>query len=234
MSTAFRMGNILRAALAAGSVLMVIALATLPTGCQLTPGGGTDVGNPEMSIRVTGSIRHMDGSPGSGIPLHLRPSSHLGTPDTAEARAPSDSFQQDGRTDTQGFFTFDSVPKGVYRIEAMDTNGRGAVIELDADGKTANLTLNPAILDSTGSITGHINYLRTITVGYPKITIAVYGMDRATFATKDGNYTLSDLPPGKHKVRITDNSDTTLTIVLPDITLVAGQNVTAGSVDLGP
>ncbi len=232
MKNARFLPSLRRGASALAACACLAVLSALPAGCNL--GGGTDVGNPELSIRVTGSIKHMDGSPANGIPLHLRPASHLTTLDTNISPAPPDSFQQDGWTDTQGFFSFDSVPRGEYRIEAMDTNSRGAVIGFSANGSAADVTLNTAFLDSTGSISGHINYLRSIKVGYPKITIAVYGMDRATFATNDGNYTVSNLPPGKYKLHIVVNSDSTLSAVVPEIPLVAGQHGMAGSVDLGP
>jgi hypothetical protein len=205
----------------------LLALASLPAGCL--QGGGTDVGNPEM--RITGSIKRLDGSPAADIPLHLRPQTHLGSPDTTQAPAPAGGILQDGRTDTQGFFVFDSVPKGEYRIEAMDTNGRGAVIEVSAVGESPRLELKPAYLDSTGAIAGQINYLGEIKGGYPKITVAVYGMDRATFATRTGTYVLSDLPPGVYKLHI---SYADYHANAPATTLAAGQKVTVGTVDLGP
>lgn len=217
----------MKRALQALSCATLLTLASLPAGCL--QGGGTDVGNPEM--RITGSIKHMDGSPAADIPLHLRPQTHLGSPDTAHTPAPAGGILQDGRTDTQGFFVFDSVPKGEYRIEAMDTNGRGAVIEVAANGESPRLELKPAFLDSTGTIAGKINYLGEIKGGYPKITIAVYGMDRATFATNTGAFFLSDLPPGIYKLHI---SYADYHANAPATTLAAGQKVTVGTVDLGP
>ena len=213
--------------LQAFSCATLLALASLPAGCL--QGGGTDVGNPEM--RITGSIKRLDGSPAADIPLHLRPQTHLGSPDTTQTPAPSGRTLQDGRTDTQGFFVFDSVPKGEYRIQAMDTNGRGAIIEVSADGLSPRLELKPAFLDSTGTIMGQINYLGEIKGGYPKITIAVYGTDRATFATKTGAYVLSDLPPGKYKLHISYDA---YHANVPETGLNAGQKVTVGTVDLGP
>lgn len=219
--------SMLERALQALSCATLLALASLPAGCL--QGGGTDVGNPEM--RITGSIKHLDGSPAADIPLHLRPQTHLSSPDTNQTPSPAGRTMQDGRTDTQGFFVFDSVPKGEYRIEAMDTNGRGAVIEVSVVGESPRLELKPAFLDSTGTLAGQINYLGEIKGGYPKITIAVYGMDRATFATYTGAYVLSDLPPGIYKLHI---SYDTYHANAPATNLAAGQKVTVGKVDLGP
>jgi hypothetical protein len=115
----------------------------------------------------------------------------------------------------------------------MDTNGRGAVIEVTADGKARQVDLKPAFLDSTGTLTGQINYLGPINGGYPKITIAVYGLDRATLATKTGTYVLSDLPPGKYKLRISMTAPAAFQADLPETTLEAGKKSTLATVDLG-
>lgn len=215
-------------ALLAGLALGVAAFALALSGCM--QGGGTDVGNPE----IRGSIRHLDGTPAADIPLHLRPLTHLGSPDTTAVPSPAGGILQDGRTDTQGFFQFDSVPEGDYRIEAMDTNGRGAVIELRVDGTSPRVDLKPAFLDSTGSLSGQINWLGESAGGYPKITIAVYGMDRTTFATKSGAFVLSDLPPGKHRLHINITAKPEIQTEVAETLLGAGQNVNLGTVDLGP
>jgi hypothetical protein len=205
----------------------------LTAACTLTGGGGTDVGNPEMTARVSGSLKHRDGSPAPFIPIHLRPEAFLTNPDSLPVQ--EGKKIQDGFSDTQGFFTFDSVPVGEYRIEAMDSISHGAVLDIVADGKTELMEIGPMILDSTGSIAGRINYVRPIKNGYPKIIIAVYGSDRWTAATLDGQFMLSDLPPGKYKLHVSTNtdSDTTFTAEFPETELHAGERDSVGSVDLG-
>lgn len=196
-------------------------------------GGGTDVGNPEVAARVTGSLQHQDGSPAALISIHLRPEAFLTNPDSLPL--PDGKSVQDGFSDTQGFFTFDSVPKGEYRLEAVESEDRGAVLEISADGKQDHLALGPMILDATGSITGHINYLRPIKVGPPKIIIAVYGSNRWTASTINGQFTFSNLPPGSYTLHVSTNtdSDTTFTAEFPPLVLHAGESVSVGSVDLG-
>lgn len=221
--------SLFKRGLTALSCAALLAIASLPAGCQLQ-GGGTDVGNPEM--RITGSIRNLDGTPAADIPLHLRPQTHLGTVDTSRTPAPAAGIMQDGRTDTQGYFVFDSVPKGEYRIEAMGSNGRGAVIEVANTGN--GVDLKPAFLDSTGSLMGKVNYLGPVNGGFPKITIAVYGMDRATFATNSGSFVLSDLPPGKYRLHISVVTDKAYAAEVPLTDLAAGRTTTVGTVDLGP
>jgi hypothetical protein len=221
-----------RVLIASGALSLATAALLSVSGCEMVQGGGTDVGNPDLSMRVSGSLRNVDGTPAALKPIHLRPKSHLGNPD---APAAPDASIQDRISDTQGFFTFDSVPKGEYRIEAMDSQSHGALFEFVADGKNAALSIGNLVLDSTGTITGQINYVRPIKVGYPKIIIAVYGTDRWTAATLDGKFTLSDLPPGRYKLHASTNtdSDTTFTAEFPETELHAGENASVGSVDLG-
>jgi hypothetical protein len=174
----------------------------------------------------------MDGSPAALKVVHLRPKNYLGNPDTPAA---PDASIQDRLSDTQGYFTFDSVPKGEYRIEAMDSHSHGVQFEFTADGKNGTLSVGSLVLDSAGTLSGRINYVRPIKVGYPKIIIAVYGTDRWTAATEDGKFTLSDLPPGRYKLHASTNtdSDTTFTAEFPETELHAGENASVGSVDLG-
>lgn len=221
-----------RAWLAALAVLS--ALCALLAGCELSSGGGTDVGNPEFA-RVTGSLRHGDGSPAADILLHLRARDHWASPDsgTQVPLAAAAETSADKRTDSQGFFAFDSVPKGTYRIEGTDGGGLGILIEVDVDGKAARIALAPAFLGATGSIAGKINYLGVIPRVYPKITVAAYGTDRATFTTNDGSYILSDLPEGSYKLHISMAGDS-LSAEVPEVHVTAGQTAQAGTVDLGP
>ena len=205
-------------------------LAAALAGCLA--GGGTDVGNPEFA-RVTGSLKNGDGSPAPVIALHLRTRDHLAPPDSLAPPPAESGIAQDRLTDSQGFFTFDSVPRGEYRIEAKDTLGTGALIDISVDGKTARIALDPAFLDRTGSLAGKINYLAPLPVRgqYPKVRIAAYGTDRATFATSDGSFILSDLPPGAYRLHV---SSDTLSAEVPETAVTAGGRTEVGTVDLGP
>lgn len=204
--------------------------AFLPTACNL--GGGTDVGNPDFSARISGSIKHRDGSPAALVPIHLRPKAFLSNPDSAPGQA--GKAVQDGFSDTQGFFTLDSVPRGDYRIEAIDTSGRGAIMEVSQDGRSDLLTLAPVFIDTTGWISGKVIYRGPAQSPPPKIIIAVYGMDRWTAATIGGDFTLSGLPPGKYSLHISTMANTGLTTLISDVALDAGGRVSLETVDLGP
>lgn len=222
---------------AIGRYLFAAWMAGL-SACNLTPGGGTDVGNPDLNARVSGSLKHLDGSPAAFVPLHLRPKAFLSNPDSVPVppTVPLNGGKtiQDGVSDTQGFFSFDSVPKGEYRIEAIDTLSRGAVMDVSPDGHSERLTLAPAFMAATGWISGTVVYRGPPQSRAPKIIIAIYGTDRWTASTTSGDFTLSGLPPGKYTIRISTLADAALITIPPEIVLGQGEKVSVGSVDLGP
>jgi hypothetical protein len=211
--------------------LAVLSAAAILIGCNAPPGGGTDVGNPET---VSGSFRRMNGEPAPWIHVQLRPTVFLSNPETLSAAVPSEHSIQDRRTDTQGFFQFDSVPKGDYCIQAFDSSSHGAKVLFFVDGNSDRMMLAPATMDTTGSISGKINYSGPIRPNFPKIIVAVYGMDRWTAANEAGDFTLSDLPSGKYTLRISTSSNASYTTTVPEAHLAAGGNASVGTVDLGP
>lgn len=221
---------ILSAFLAMASFALLSSAAIL-IGCNAPPGGGTDVGNPET---VSGSLRRTSGDPASWVQVQLRPRAFLSNPESLAVAVPSAHSIQDGFTDTQGFFKFDSVPKGDYCIQAFDSTSHGATLLFSVDGNSDRMMLAPAILDTTGSISGKINYRGPARIGFPKIIIAVYGMDRWTAANDAGEFTLSDLPSGKYTLRISMPSNPALVTTVPDADLASGGKSSVGTVDLGP
>jgi hypothetical protein len=214
-------------------MMRIIALlaALLFAACTLT-GGGTDVGNPDL--RVSGSLLRSDGKPAAWVQVRLRPKTFLSTPDSQASLDGSNNAIQDQITDTQGFFTFDSVPKGDYRIQATDAGLHGAMMEFTADGKAVRMTLAPATMDTTGRIDGKVNYRGPARPQYPKVFVSVFGLDRWTATNDAGEFTLSDLPAGKYSLRITTDVGVTLTAMVPETPLAAGGQTSVGTVDLGP
>jgi hypothetical protein len=220
------------APLLAAAFLTCLAFLAPLSGCNLAPGGGTDVGNPEVTSRVSGSLIRPDGTPAPWIPIQIRPKAFVSDPDSLQN--PSAGVVPDQITDTQGFFTFDSVPKGDYRIQAMDTSSHGATMEFTVDGHTPRINLAAAHLDTTGSISGKINYRGPPKPIFPKIIIAVYGTDRWTIANDAGDFTLSEMPPGTYKLSISMPGNSALKTIVPETGLAAGGKASVGTVDLGP
>lgn len=216
---------------AVSTVLAALLAASLLIGCNAPPGGGTDVGNPET---VSGSLRRMNGEPAPWIQVQLRPKAFLSNPESLTSVVPPEHSIQDRKTDTQGFFQFDSVPKGDYCIQAFDSSSHGATVLFSVDGTSDRMILEPAIMDTTGSISGKINYLGPARPGFPRVIIAVFGMDRWTAANDSGEFTLSDLPPGKYSLRISTPSSASLITTVPEANLAAGGKFNVGTVDLGP
>ena len=205
------------------------ASAFLLAACNT--GGGTDVGNPDI-VRVSGSLLHRDGTPVPFVPVHLRPQAFYSNPDSAPIQ--TGKRIQDGFTDTQGFFALDSVPRGRYRIEAVDTSGQGAIVEVFQDGLNEHITFTPVFMDTTGWISGKVNYVGPPQSSRPKIFISVFGMDRWTAANTAGDFTLSDLPAGTYNLRIFTNVNGGMTAFVDSVRLEANGRSSVGTVDLGP
>jgi hypothetical protein len=219
------------AAFIAVAAFVLLSAASILIGCNAPPGGGTDVGNPET---VSGSLRRVNGEPAQRIQVQLRPKVFLSNPESLTAALPSEHTIQDQLTDTQGFFKFDSVPEGEYCIQAFDTASHGAKVLFSVDGKSDRMVLAPATLDTTGSISGKVNYTGPAKPIFPKVIITVYGMDRWTAANDAGEFTLSDLPPGKYVLRISMPSYPSYITTVPEAELAAGGKTSVGTVDLGP
>lgn len=213
------------------AAIVILSTAAILIGCNAPPGGGTDVGNPET---VSGSLRRVNGDPAPWIQVQLRPRAFLSNPESLIASPPSGHAIQDRRTDTQGFFQFDSVPMGDYCIRALDSTSHGATLLFSVDGNSDRMILAPAIMDTTGSLSGKINYRGPPRIGFPTVIIAVFGMDRWTAANDAGEFTLSDLPPGRYTLRISMPSNASLIATVPETNLVAGGKTSVGTVDLGP
>ncbi|MEO6094316.1 MAG: hypothetical protein ABIW76_01095 [Fibrobacteria bacterium] len=214
------------------TALALWAIAAVLAGCIV--GGGTDVGNPDLvAARVSGSLLQADGTPAPWVHIRLRPKTFLSNPDSLQAA--DGKAIQDRLTDTQGFFSFDSVPKGDYRIQAFDTASQGVTREFTVDGNTPRMTLASATMGTTGAITGKVAYLGSTKAGFPKIYIAVFGIDRWTIANEAGDYTLSDLPQGEYSLSITTTVNATVfSTKAVGIILPAGGEISAGTVNLGP
>ena len=140
---------------------------------------------------------------------------------------------QDGLSDTQGFFSFDSVPIGDYRVEAIDTASRGAMASVIVDGKSQQVVVADLKVDTTGWIIGNVDYLGSTQSKF-KITIAIYGLERWTYAISGGDFTLSALPVGKYTLRISSSGTPPLSTQLKDVEVKAGVRTPVDTVVLGP
>lgn len=213
------------------AAFVLLSAASMLAGCNAPPGGGTDVGNPET---VSGSLLRVSGEPASWIQVQLRPRAYLSNPESLAAALPEDRSIQDRKTDTQGFFRFDSVPEGDYCIQAFDSSSHGATVLFSVDGNSNRIVLAPAVMDTTGSISGTIAYRGPPRAGYPKVIVAVFGMDRWTATNDSGGFILSDLPSGRYTLRVSTPTDAALTATVPEVLLPAGGRTSVGTVDLGP
>lgn len=200
---------------------LALLLALLLGGCL--GGGGTDVGNPDiLSARVSGALRQSDGTPAAWVDLRLRPSDYVPGPGGLPPATVGDSLQ-DGRTDSQGFFTFEKVPRGEYVLEAHDGRRKGTLITFTVTGADPRIDLPPAGLDTTGTLHGTVAL-----AGGPDSTVLrveVLGLERYTLANDVGEFVLEDLPAGTYALRFSAATGPARPVLVPGIRLPSGGRV---------
>jgi len=171
------------------SILGGIALLA---GCGSGPqvaGTGSQTGN---SV-VAGRILQSDSLTGAaGAVVFLRPM----------AWTPSETGLApvlEVTTDSLGYYRFDSVPAGGYRIEARDSS-RGWTRTIHPAG--SRLDVPHAAVHPLGSLKVEFDPTDTVLGG----KLELYGMDRSIkipdTASKDFTLQFDSLPPGLHTVRI--------------------------------
>lgn len=170
-----------------------VGLATLLLGCgspQKVAGTGSQTGNSVVAGRVV-LADSLTGA--AGVPVFLRP--------IGWTRSDSATLQsvRHAKTDSLGYYRFDSVPLGGYRIEARDA-ARGWTRTLHAAGLP--LELPKGFVQPFGSLRVELDPVDTILGG----RLEIYGLDKSiaipSSSTTDFYLRLDSLPPGLHTVRI--------------------------------
>jgi hypothetical protein len=172
--------------------------AQLPIGCVFEDGPSTETGNPN----IQGTIRDEQGRPVIGT-VKLFMLSRSADPDSATLAPP----QMVGRftTDGDGKYLFDSLPRSVYSIEAVDAGRKIFGLKPRVASVTgtkpvvADLTIKiPAVIK--GKVTRGPNPFPAGITDHGWIRIRLGGADREAVTDSVGNYTLWDVPEGIYRV----------------------------------
>lgn len=167
-------------------LLSVLALAA----CTKDDPAGPPDGNTEGVL--SGTLHMPGGSPAREAKIRLYSVDHV--PGPGPAQEPSHSV----RTDSEGRFTVDSLPRGQYNVLGLKD---GLVSIADslylAPGEHTVLadTLEPA-----GTVAGRIEIQPNHDAR--KATVRVLGTDRYAQADAEGRFTLSGLAEGSYQVRV--------------------------------
>jgi hypothetical protein len=174
--------------------LLLLLLSALLWGCF--PGGATET--ETGTAQLTGEVKWPDGRPAVGARVRLRPSDFLAA--ASPEPAGEGPFVRDTVTDAAGRFVLIRVPVGAYHVEALHSEGYGALASLEvAEGErrvgTGVLTLQACL-----SVTGRVRFADS-TLG--PAGVHVLGTEHWALAdSATGNFALRDLPPGVFDLRV--------------------------------
>lgn len=113
------------------------------------------------------------------------------------------------QTDDNGMYHFDSIPRGMYIIEAKSDDGKVVYIDsvntaADTLSESDTLFLEPDTLEKDGGIHG--------TISPPDDSIRVYivvlGLDTFVRVNADGSFTIDNLPRGDLRFQFVTSLDT--------------------------
>jgi uncharacterized repeat protein (TIGR02543 family) len=198
-----------------GEIKALLLLLTVGVGgifhCA-SPGGAYDLfktaGGTQDVTTIRGIIYEPDGRPARNASVVIRSSDYLPEISGLGKRgARKGFFSRTSTTDGNGHFAFtaaDSIPKGLFIMEARDCNGNRCLLGNTAIDsilyfsprdsmhlKALNDTLKPPAVIK-GTIMTPINSGREI--------IAVYGLNQWTEAAPDGEFILPNLPEGRLRI----------------------------------
>jgi hypothetical protein len=177
--------------------LLILVLLQRCSGPMQTAGGTTSTEN----AKVTGIVVGADGKPVPGALVRCRPAGYLSDGSALPLH--------DGRTDSAGGFTVDSIGDGSYLIEVLDGQGRAAAIACSVSGDFPVNAGTHTVL-SMGSIEG--------TAGGPGIDayLRVRGLERYAAADAGGRFSVA-VPSGLtyHVNMVTSDTSVDLPPTLP-------------------
>lgn len=175
-------------------------LALLVSGCGDGRVAGSEIGNPT----IAGVILNPDGSPAAGATVSLRRKDYvaMGIGETlirSEVEpeiwlAKKGVFKTEVETDAKGRFEIDSVDTGSYRIEVIDTLGKGLLLDVAVTSESDKIELPAGTARANGSISGT---LRTLDPAAAQYIAWVRGVERAALVSSvDGRFSLPNCPAG--------------------------------------
>jgi hypothetical protein len=142
-------------------------------------GTGTGVGNPV----VTGTIYDpVSKKAAKKATVKLRKANYL----KDSTKTNSITYLRNGITDDNGIFSFDSLDTGSYNY------CHSIILKVSIKSKKDTIITTVDTLKTNSKITG---YVRTTTGQVIPAIIQIYGLDRWTFTSSTGSFSLS-VPPG--------------------------------------
>ncbi|MDD5674301.1 MAG: DUF1349 domain-containing protein [Chitinivibrionales bacterium] len=202
-------------------IIALIALGLL-VRCSLAPVAAGPGTGSETTNGITAAIVRSNGAPAAGALVRLR-RSDWATPLPALAKSAALSGA-DALTDSNGQFRISDVDPGAYMIEVNDGKSAAVLMACTLGTKTT-ADLGVDTLRSYATIIGAVD---TISPTGTQFFVQVSGLEKLVIVGVDGQYRLTDLPPGVFSLRIVSNAGSIPTIV-NNVWAVGGDTSVASS-----
>lgn len=172
------------------------ALAALGALGGCFPGGATET--ETGTAQITGEVKWPDGRPAAGARVRLRPEDFLAVSDPLPE--PEEPFVRDTVTDAAGRYVFIAVPAGRYQVEALHSEGYGALGGFEVLSGARRVAVTALTLQSTVSVTGRVLFSDS-TLGPAEVRVA--GTQHwAPADSATGQFILRDMPPGVFELKV--------------------------------
>lgn len=172
--------------------LFLLLLAGLLSGCF--SGGATET--ETGTAQLTGEVKWPDGRPAVGARIRLRPLDFL----PGLEPVPGGKILRDTITDAEGRFFFNQVPVGEYQVEALFSEGYGAVARFKVESIANRIKLEDLILQSIVTVTGRVTFSDS---SLGPANVHVLGTEHWAVADSvTGRFTLREMPPGVIDLRV--------------------------------
>jgi hypothetical protein len=191
--------------------MTVLFLACSRSGLYIT--GTTTETNTSTVAAMLGHISYGDGTPVSNADIILHNQQNV----TATALGKIQASVRSGRTksDSDGFFRFNSVDTGQYLIEANDRDIMGVLLKTEVRPGDTLVEVNGTVGDF-GSIEGKVD---TADFKHPgNVTIRLPEIERMVRANNDGSFVFDSLPVWDYVLR-GSIGDTLLSLVTDTLTI---------------
>jgi hypothetical protein len=173
-------------------ILRSLAACDMPW--SVAGGSGTETSNGEV---VAGRVFLGKDMPAAGASVYLRPATWL--KDTADLDATGSPAPADAVTDQDGYFRFDSLEAGEYKVEIRDGRGNAVLIGFRRQSEERDTELPPDTLRPVGVLQGRAAPVAGIAAS---LYVQVYGLDRLVRADGEGFFRIPDLPAGPIRFRV--------------------------------
>lgn len=183
-----------------------ILLMTVCFFCSSSKIAGT---SEQGNARITAVVYNTDGSPASGVSVHLRRTDFFKTDSSNE---PVGRTIVDATTGSDGSFAIDSIDTGSYFIEVNDNSSKAVLLQCSI-GTYDTISLDNDTLKAYSVIKGKIES--------PSAEIhrcvQVKGLERLIEVADDGSFTISDMPAGQFTLQIITVDTSTNPLVFQNI-----------------